>query len=284
MPIPVNAMTVDVEDYFQVSAFDRHCRRDRWETMPRRVEQNLDQILALFAEAGIQASFFTLGWIAERHPTMIRRIAAAGHEIASHGWDHQRVSTLSAAQFEQDVTRTKRLLEDLAGVAVVGYRAPSYSINRDNLWAFQVLEATGHAYSSSVYPIRHDHYGMPEAPRFAFVPSHCQRLIEVPVTTVELGQRRIPSGGGGYFRLFPYRFSRWAIRRVNQQDRQPAVFYFHPWELDPGQPRMSGIGFKTRFRHYLNLSRTGPRLRELTRDFRWDRMDRIFLPTAEQRP
>jgi polysaccharide deacetylase family protein (PEP-CTERM system associated) len=274
---PINAMSVDVEDYFQVSAFERHIHRDTWDSIPRRVEANVDRILQLFDDFGVKATFFTLGWIAERHPTMVKRIVGAGHELASHGYSHVRVTELDPAAFRRDVTTTKGLLEDLAGVAVRGYRAPSYSIGASNLWALRILEETGHAYSSSIYPIRHDLYGMPSADRFRFVPADCERLVEVPVTTVAFGKRKVPCGGGGYFRLFPYAYSRWAVRRVNRVDGESAVFYFHPWEIDPEQPVQRGIGVKTRFRHYLNLQRMEARLRRLAADFRWGRMDEVFL-------
>jgi polysaccharide deacetylase family protein (PEP-CTERM system associated) len=274
---PINAMSVDVEDYFQVSAFERHIERGAWDRLPCRVEANVDRILGIFAQFEIQATFFTLGWIAERYPAMVRRIVAAGHELASHGYAHERVTALDEAGFRRDVSRTKALLEDIGGVPVQGYRAPSYSIGRNNLWALRVLEETGHRYSSSIYPIRHDLYGMPEAPRFAFRPEHCDALLEVPVTTVAFAQRKFPCGGGGYFRLFPYAYSRWALRRVNRRDGQAAVFYFHPWELDPAQPVQHGLGLKTRVRHYLNLGRMEQRLRRLAADFRWSRMDRVFL-------
>jgi polysaccharide deacetylase family protein (PEP-CTERM system associated) len=277
----VNAMSVDVEDYFQVSAFEGHIRRDDWERLPCRVEANVDRILGLFAELDIQATFFTLGWIAERYPQLVRRIVAAGHELASHGYDHVRVSELDQSAFRADVARTKSLLEDIGGIGIRGYRAPSYSIGASNLWALRVLEETGHDYSSSIYPIAHDLYGMPEAPRFAFRPGGCERLLEVPVTTIAFGERKLPCGGGGYFRLFPYVYSRWALRRVNRRDRQPAIFYFHPWEIDPEQPVQSGIGVKTRVRHYLNLGRMEQRLRRLGRDFCWTRADRVFLPVEE---
>ncbi len=278
----VNAMTVDVEDYFQVSAFEGHIRRDEWERLPCRVEANVDRILALFVDCDIQATFFTLGWIAERYPQLVRRILGAGHELASHGYAHVRVTQLDEAAFRGDVARTKGLLEDIGGMPVQGYRAPSYSIGATNLWALRVLEETGHRYSSSIYPIRHDLYGMPQAPRFAFRPAGCEHLLEVPVTTVAVAGRKLPCGGGGYFRLFPYVFSRWALRRVNRRDCRSAVFYFHPWEIDPDQPVQRGVGIKTRVRHYLNLRRMEGRLRRLARDFRWSRMDRLFLPIEDR--
>lgn len=279
----INAMSVDVEDYFQVSAFEPHIDRADWESLPCRVERNTDRILGLFSEHGVKATFFTLGWVAERYPQLIRRMVEGGHEVASHGYSHVRVTNQTPEDFRADVVRTKALLEDVSGQEVRGYRAASYSIGAANLWALDVLADTGHRYSSSIYPIRHDLYGMPEAPRFAFQPNG-GAMIEVPVTTVELFHRNYPCGGGGYFRLLPYALSRWAMRRVNQHDGQSCVFYFHPWELDPGQPRQPGLGFKTRFRHYLNLRRMEKRLANLLRDFRWDRMDRVFLDKQTVRP
>ncbi len=271
-----NALTVDVEDYFQVSAFEPHIRRSDWETVPCRIERNMDRILDIFGESGVRATFFTLGWIAERYPHLIRRLVKEGHELASHGYEHIRVVNHSPEDFRADVTKTKKLLEDLSGVEVQGYRAASYSIGEKNLWALDVLHEVGYRYSSSIYPIKHDLYGMPNAPRFAFRPKP-NGILEIPVTTVSLGGRKLPCGGGGYFRLFPYSLSRWAIRRVNDQDQQACLFYFHPWEIDPEQPRQSGLPVKTRFRHYLNLKRTEDRLRRLLSDFEWDRMDRVFL-------
>jgi len=270
-------MTVDVEDYFHVSAFEPYIRRDQWNELPCRVEENTDRILRIFAEAGVHATFFTLGWVAERYPALVKRIVQAGHELACHGYSHVRVTQQTPAEFRNDVVRAKRLLEDLGGVPVLGYRAASYSIGSKNLWALEVLEEAGFRYSSSIYPVKHDLYGMPEAPRFAFRPCRPDGLLEIPVTTVKLGHNKLPCGGGGYFRLLPYRVSRWAIERVNRKDRQSSVFYFHPWEIDPDQPRQRGISLKTRFRHYLNLSRTESRLRRLLQDFRWNTMAHVFL-------
>jgi polysaccharide deacetylase family protein (PEP-CTERM system associated) len=272
-----NAMSVDVEDYFQVSAFESHISRVDWERLPRRVDGNTRRVLELFEAYGAKATFFVLGWVAKRCPDVVRAIVEQGHELASHGWSHVRVTQQDPKSFRRDVERSKKLLEDLGGVAVLGYRAASYSIGRENLWALRELEAAGYGYSSSIYPIRHDLYGMPEAPRFAFHPHGEGGILEVPVTTVELGRRKLPCGGGGYFRLFPYALSRAFLQRVNYRDRRAAVFYFHPWEIDPEQPRQSGIGVKTRFRHYLNLQRMEPRLGRLLNDFHWDRMDRVFL-------
>lgn len=270
-----NALTVDVEDYFQVSALAPHIARSDWERMPCRVERNVERILELLSDAGAQATFFTLGWIAERYPGLVRAIAAAGHEVASHGYAHRRATEQSRDDFCRDIRRAKAILEDLAGVEVKGYRAPSFSIGKANPWAFDCIVEAGYRYSSSVYPVRHDHYGVPDAPRFAYRPH--EALLEIPISTARLAARNVPAGGGGYFRLFPYALSRSLIRKVNEQDRQAAVFYFHPWELDPGQPRVEGTSLKTRFRHYLNLHRAEARLRKLLLDFKWGRMDHIFL-------
>ncbi|MGH8728170.1 MAG: XrtA system polysaccharide deacetylase [Burkholderiales bacterium] len=270
-----NALTIDVEDYFQVSAFA--IARDQWDRFPCRVERNVDAILALLADKNAHATFFTLGWIGEHYPEVVRRIARGGHEIASHGYMHERASDLSPDEFREDVIRAKSLLEDLSGAEVKGYRAPSFSIGPRNWWALDVLHEARYRYSSSIYPIRHDHYGVPDAPRFAYRPSEKHDLVELPITTVAAIGRNWPAGGGGYFRLFPYALSRSLLRRVNERDGQACIFYFHPWELDPEQPRQNGISFKTRFRHYLNLRRTETRLRRLLADFEWDRVDRIFL-------
>jgi polysaccharide deacetylase family protein (PEP-CTERM system associated) len=273
-----NALTIDVEDYFQVSAFAPYIARDDWERRECRVERNVVRILDMLAARETKATFFVLGWIAERYPALVRSIAAADHEIASHGYGHQRASDLSEAQFEADIRRAKAILEDIADVEVRGYRAPSFSIGAANLWAFDCLARAGHRYSSSVYPIRHDHYGMPDSPRFAHPVS--DGLIEIPVTTLRMFNRNFPSSGGGYFRLLPYALSRWMLRQVNSSDGQPAVFYFHPWEIDPGQPRIAGIDARTRFRHYVNIDRMAARLQQLLCDFRWGRMDEIFLASA----
>ncbi len=273
----VNAMTVDVEDYFQVSAFEPYIPRQRWDEWPRRVEDNTRRILELFERQGVRATFFTLGWVAERYPGLIRDIVERGHELACHGMEHVRVTEQTPEAFRRDVARAKAVLEDAGGTEVLGYRAASYSIGRDNLWALTVLQELGFKYSSSIYPVKHDLYGMPEAPRFAFYPDQAPRLLEVPITTVKMGGRNLPCGGGGFFRLYPYFVSRWALRKVNEADGQPAVFYFHPWEIDPGQPRPSGLSFKTRLRHYLNLGRMEARLEWLLTDFKWDTMAEVFL-------
>lgn len=272
----VNALTIDVEDYFQVSAFAPHIARSSWDSRECRVERNMARILDMLAANNTKATFFTLGWIAERYPQVVRRIVADGHELASHGYGHERASDLTEAAFLDDITRSKAILEDLGGVSVQGYRAPSFSIGAANLWAFDCLLKAGYRYSSSIYPIRHDHYGMPDAPRHA----HEVRpgLLEVPITTIRMFNRNFPSSGGGYFRLLPYALSRWMLGHVNASDGQSAIFYFHPWEIDTDQPRVAGISPKTRFRHYVNIGRMERRLTQLLRDFEWDRMDRIFLP------
>jgi polysaccharide deacetylase family protein (PEP-CTERM system associated) len=273
---PRNAMTVDVEDYYQVSAFERYVSRDDWSSQESRVERNMHRILDMFSEHDVKATFFTLGWIAERHPQMVRRLVEEGHELASHGWSHVRVTQQQPDEFRDDVTRTKALLEDVGGVEVKGYRAASYSIGKDNLWALDELRAAGYRYSSSIFPIRHDLYGMPDAPRFAFRPGD-DDFLEFPVTTVALAGRNLPCAGGGWFRLLPYGITRWALQRVNQREGQSAIFYFHPWEIDPDQPRREGLDRRTRFRHYLNLARTERRLRRLLDDFSWGRMDDVLF-------
>jgi polysaccharide deacetylase family protein (PEP-CTERM system associated) len=273
----INAMSVDVEDYFQVSAFEPYISRETWERVPCRVERNTDRVLSIFSEAGVKATFFTLGWVAERYPSLIERVVAGGHELACHGYAHVRVTQQTPQEFRDDVLRSKDILEDIGGVRVKGYRAASYSIGADTLWALEALQSLGFEYSSSIYPVKHDLYGMPEAPRFAFRPENAPNLLEIPVTTLAFGGHHIPCGGGGYFRLFPYFLSKWAINRINLKDSEPANFYFHPWEIDPEQPRQNGIDIKTRFRHYLNLSRMEKRLCSLLRDFTWDTMEHVFL-------
>lgn len=274
-PTITNALTIDVEDWFQVSAMAPYIRRSDWDTRECRVERNVERILALLDERQVKATFFTLGWVAERYPQLVRRIVDGGHELASHGHGHERASDLTPAALREDVGRAKQVLEDIAGVPVLGYRAPSFSISERNLWAFDTLAEAGYRYSSSLYPIRHDHYGMPDAPRFAH--RRDNGLLEIPITTLRVRERNFPSSGGGWFRLMPYAMTRWIIRRVNAEDRQAAIFYLHPWEIDPGQPRVPGIDAKTRFRHYVNIGRTEGRLQQLLADFRWGRMDRIFL-------
>ncbi|SEO97734.1 XrtA system polysaccharide deacetylase [Aquisalimonas asiatica] len=282
MSAPVaNAMTFDVEDYFQVSAMEPHVPRDQWERMPCRVEANTDRLLALLDGAGVKATFFTLGWVAERCPALIRRIVAGGHELASHGYWHHRVTELDDAAFRDDILRAKGVLEDTGGVAVDGYRAPSFSIGADNLHVLRILRETGHRYSSSVYPVQHDHYGMPEAPREPFQPLGNDGVTELPLTTVRLAGRNLPAAGGGYFRLLPYSVFRRALQRVNRQEGAAGIFYLHPWEIDPGQPRIPGVSARTRFRHYVNLARTEHRLQRLLTDFAWAPLRTVYADVLD---
>lgn len=273
-----NALTIDVEDYFQVSALAPHFPRSEWESVPCRVERNVDLILGLLDECGAKATFFTLGWIAERYPSLVRSIAAAGHEVASHGYGHERASAQTPESFLADIKLARLVLEDLTGNAVVGYRAPSFSIGVGNLWAHDCIAEADYRYSSSVYPVKHDHYGMPDSPRFPY--RLANGLVEVPVTTMRCFGRNWPAGGGGYFRLLPYAISRWQIQRVNRDDQRPAIFYFHPWEVDPEQPRVHEATARTRFRHYVNLRHTEGRLRRLLGDFSWGRADDVFRDAA----
>ena len=275
-----NALTIDVEDYFQVSAFAPYIERSRWADCECRIERNVHLILQMLAARKLRATFFTLGWIAERYPQLVRQIVAGGHELASHGYGHERASDLNEQAFFADIDHAKKLLEDLSGAPVQGYRAPSFSIGTGNLWAFETLARAGYRYSSSVYPIAHDHYGMPNSPRFAYRVN--EALMEIPVTTLRMFKRNLPSSGGGYFRLLPYAVSRWMLSQVNAVEHEPAIFYFHPWELDAGQPRIPGISLKTRFRHYVNIPAMPGKLDRLLGDFRWGRMDEIFL--AREQP
>lgn len=266
-----HALSVDVEDWFQVGAFEKVIDRDDWDSLASRVERNTDAVLALFAESGVKATFFTLGWVAQRHPALIRRIVEQGHELASHGWDHQRVFTMDAASFGADLARTRGTLEDAGGVAVTGYRAPSFSIDRRTPWAHRVLAEQGYAYSSSVAPVRHDHYGWPEAPRFAFRPLADADLIEVPVTVADVAGRKLATGGG-FFRLLPAALTNFAIRQVTGEGHA-AVFYFHPWEIDPGQPRVANAPTRSKLRHYSRLGAMAGKLRTLIGRHDWGRMD-----------
>jgi polysaccharide deacetylase family protein (PEP-CTERM system associated) len=274
---PTHAMTVDVEDWFQVQAIAGVIDRAAWETLPRRVEANTDRLLALLEAAGTRGTFFTLGWVAERHPALIRRIVGAGHELASHGFWHGRVDAQTPADFAADVGRARLLLEDVGGVAVLGYRAPTFSIGPRTPWAWEVLAANGYRYSSSVYPVRHDLYGAPDAPRFPHRPD-AAGVVEIPMTTLLAGARRLPCSGGGFFRLLPYPLFRLALRRFQRTERQPGLFYTHPWEIDPGQPDVPQASRRARFRHRVNLAATEGRLVRLLRDFAWDRIDRVFAP------
>ena len=275
-----NALTIDVEDYFQVSAFAPHIARSEWNSRECRVERNMHCILDMLARHDTKATFFTLGWIAERYPQVVRQLVQEGHELASHGYGHERASDQTEEAFFADIHLAKIVLEDLTGSEVNCYRAPSFSIGKANLWAFDCLARAGYRYSSSIYPIRHDHYGMPDSPRFAYEVR--PGLTEIPITTLRLLNRNFPCSGGGYFRLLPYALSRWMLGRVNTADRESGVFYFHPWEIDTEQPRIEGISSKTRFRHYVNIDRMEGRLNQLLGDFKWGRMDHIFLDRFAQ--
>lgn len=279
---PINGLSVDVEDWFQVGAFEHVIERGSWDSLNLRVERNCDAILEMFDQASVKATFFTLGWVAQRHPALMRRIADAGHEVASHGWDHQRVFRMGAAAFARDLDVSRKAIEDASGTRVSGYRAPSFSIDQRTPWAYEVLAEQGYAYSSSVAPVAHDHYGWRAAPRFAFRPLPGADLIEIPVTTAMLGSRRLAAGGGGFFRVLPYAFSRWAIRQVNRRDGRPAIFYFHPWEIDPQQPRVANAPLRSRLRHYTNLDGMAGKLRQLVREFAWGRMDALAAREAAQ--
>lgn len=275
-PATLNAMTVDVEEYFQVGAFETCIDRAHWDGFESRVERQTHQILDLFAEHNVKATFFVLGWVAERHPALIRHIVAHGHELASHGQAHDRVTHFTPDQFRADLRRSRAALEEAGGVAVRGYRAPSFSVGRSNLWALSILAEEGYAYSSSIYPIAHDHYGMPEAPRDPFLPVAGSDLVELPVTTTTVAGRTVPCGGGGFFRLLPYPLYKAAIARANRRDARAAMFYFHPWEIDPEQPRIADAPLKSRFRHYTNQQRMLGKIAQLLEDFDWDRVDRVF--------
>jgi len=271
-----NAFSIDVEDYFHVEALSSVVDRSQWSQLEYRAEASTQRILELLAAESVRATFFILGWVAKRSPQLVRAIHAGGHEVACHGLTHQMVIRQSPELFRSETTEAKQLLEDAIGAPVRGYRAATYSITRESLWALDILSELGFVYDSSIFPIRHDLYGIPDAPRFPYRP-HGTGLLEVPVTTVEFLGQRLPCGGGGYFRLLPYGLFRRALERVNQRDGQPAVFYCHPWEIDPGQPRIGGLSLKSRFRHYTNLSKMEGRMRQLLRDFNWGRMDEVFV-------
>lgn len=275
--VPRNAMTVDVEDWFQVQAFARCIPRSAWDALDRRVEANTDRILATFARHGVRATFFTLGWVAERHPALVRRIVAGGHELGSHGHGHELVHEIGEAAFRADIRRARAALEDAGGVPVRGYRAPTFSIGPQTPWAHQVLAEEGYAYSSSVFPVKHDLYGAPDAPRLPHRPQP-DGVLELPMTTVRAGGRNLPCAGGGWFRLVPYPLFRTGLRRVNGREGRRGIFYFHPWEVDPAQPRVAEAGRLSRFRHYTGLTSMMARLEALLRDFGWGRMDEVFAP------
>jgi polysaccharide deacetylase family protein (PEP-CTERM system associated) len=274
-----NALSVDVEDWFQVGAFENTVRREDWDGLEHRVEANTDRVLALFEAGCVTATFFTLGWVAERYPALIRRIAEAGHEVASHGWDHQRVFSMGPEQFRADLAAARQALEDASGTRVTGYRAPSFSIDRRTPWAHQVLAEEGYAYSSSVAPLRHDHYGWSDAPRGAFRPVPGSSLIELPITLARFLGKEVTTGGG-FFRLLPGTVTHRAVRAANAEQR-PAIFYFHPWEIDPGQPRVHAAPFKSKLRHYSRLGAMAGKLETLIAGHRWGRVDAIVAEQAE---
>lgn len=277
----VNAMTVDVEDYFHASVFDGVLPRSRWEAMESRVCPNVGRLLDIFSEFDVRGTFFVLGWVAERFPDLVRRIAQSGHEVASHGYGHRLVYDQSPEAFREDLRRAKEAIESAAGAPVTGYRAPSFSITTRSLWALDVLIEEGYRYDASIFPIRHDRYGIPTSPRHSY---HVKRsrgtLVEVPASTVQVGPLTLPIAGGGYFRILPYTWTRWGLRRVNRVEGLPAVFYVHPWEIDPDQPVLPVRGL-SRYRHYRNLDQTERRLRTLLRDFAFGPLTAVF---ESQRP
>jgi polysaccharide deacetylase family protein (PEP-CTERM system associated) len=274
--IPVrNALSVDVEDWFQVGAFENVISRSDWDSLECRVERNTDAVLQMFDGAGVKGTFFTLGWVAQRYPALMRRIVDAGHEIASHGYKHDRVFTFTPDQFADDLQKSRKMIEDASGAMVTGYRAPSFSIDQRTPWAHEILAEQGYSYSSSVAPIKHDHYGWASAPRFAFHPVAGSDFLEIPVTTATMGSKRLAAGGGGFFRLLPYQFSRWAINQVNSRDDRPAIIYFHPWEIDPDQPRVANAPLKSKLRHYSRLKAMAGKLDRLAREFQWERLDAV---------
>ncbi len=267
---PLNAFSVDVEDYYQVAAFEEVVPRKRWDEYEPRVERNTLRLIELFNEHDVKATFFVLGWVARNHPRVVREIQAAGHEVGSHGWDHRRVTKQTPEQFREDLRRTKAVLEEVAGVEVIGYRAPNYSIVEETLWALDIVLEEGHRYDSSIFPIRHDRYGIPGAQRFPFVVRDQgeSELIEFPISTVKIAGMILPFVGGGYLRHFPAWFIHWGMRRLNRREGRPAMVYIHPWEIDPEQPRQP-VGKMNAVRHYRNLDLTEERLARLFREFRF---------------
>ena len=278
----VNALTVDVEDYFQVSAFESHVPRGQWDRFESRVCRNTERLLDVFDEFGVNGTFFVLGWVAERHPALVRQIAARGHEIASHGYWHRLVYRTTPREFREDVRRAKAAIESACGMPVLGYRAPSFSITDRSIWALDILASEGFIYDASIYPIRHDRYGIPKAPRHAYRVSGPLGIWELPGSTVRLGGQNLPIGGGGYFRLLPYGWTRRGIEHVNVREQKPVVFYLHPWEVDPEQPRLPAT-LLSRFRHYRNLKETEPRLRRLLSEFEFGPALSLLTPLSVAR-
>ncbi|MGR5134587.1 XrtA system polysaccharide deacetylase [Vibrio alfacsensis] len=269
------AMTVDVEDYFHVAAFDKVIQPSEWGTRyPMRVEANTQRVLQLFSDHDVKATFFMLGWVADSCPQLVRTIIEEGHELASHGFSHQKITSQSPLEFKQDVLRSKHLLEDIGGVQVQGYRAPSFSLNPKSEWAFEILADLGFLYSSSTYPVQHDHYGAPNWPKSIY--RRPEGIYEIPIPTLHKLSRSVPIGGGGFFRLYPYYLSKTLINGYLHGKNQSYSFYFHPWEIDSSQPRIEGVPIKSHFRHYLNLSRMETRIRSLLTDFSWNTMSHVF--------
>lgn len=274
-----HAMTIDVEDYFQVSAFANVIEPSSWDSLECRVEKNTQCLLELFANNEAKATFFILGWVAKRYPQLLQEIVAQGHEVASHGMMHQRASEQTAAEFRADVSDSKKLLEDITGVAIMGYRAPSFSFTKSNMWVYDNLAEAGYLYSSSVYPVVHDHYGIPDAPRFRYQTD--AGVDEIPLSTLPFSGKNMPISGGGYFRLYPYAITAWAIKQFSVREKQPYIFYLHPWEVDPDQPRVANVSWKSRFRHYLNLRRVEHRMQLLLSGFEWSSMADIYGYSAQ---
>lgn len=279
-PTVVNAFSVDVEDYFQVSLFESTVHRQQWNSLEPRVEGNTDRLLAIFDECGVRSTFFLLGWIAERHPELVRRIHAQGHELAVHGYDHTRITTQTPNEFRRDVQRSKQIIEDLAGERVIGYRAPSYSVVEETIWALEILGEEGFEYDSSIFPIHHDRYGIPGSPRYPWIilngdKGSQQPLWEFPISTVRIMGTNFPFVGGGYLRQFPMFFIRWGMKRVNHGEQKPVMVYIHPWEIDPDQPRQD-VKVLTRVRHYRNLAKAEDRLRQLFHDFHFDTIRQVL--------
>lgn len=270
----LNAMTVDVEDFFHVSAFESIIKPEQWQEYQPRVDMNTRRLLDLFAKTGVKSTFFVLGWVAERYPELIKEIHQQGHEVASHGYAHRRASEQTREEFFEDVKRSKDHLENLLGIEIQGYRAPSFSIGYTNEWAFEVLAELGFKYSSSTYPVKHDLYGTPDWPRFAY--KRPENIIEIPIPTLKMMGKQVPIGGGGYFRLYPYKMTQKLVTKYLRQEKQPYSFYFHPWEIDAEQPRLTDAPLKSRFRHYVNLSRTEAKLESLLNDFNWSTMKDVY--------
>jgi polysaccharide deacetylase family protein (PEP-CTERM system associated) len=277
----LNALTIDVEDYFQVNAFAGIIRQDQWDRYPLRVDANTRRILDMLDRYSIKATFFILGWVAERLPELTKEIQRRGHEVACHGYGHQLIYSIGRKAFREDIRRSKMLLEDQCGESVNGYRAPSYSITGKSLWALDILMEEGLTYDSSIFPVMHDTYGIPDAKRFPHVlQTEAGPLTEFPLTTLPIHfgskEMRLPIAGGGYLRLFPVELIKWGIERINSKERQPAVLYFHPWEIDPDQPRIMEAGLKSRFRHYINLHRTEDKLSHLFNNLQFGTMSSVL--------